>query len=65
MLRYQGAINSMLFRCLNFLERRRKERMKSEEAPEELDYMNEATDAAESASEASEEASESSRCGNA
>ena len=49
-LRYQGAINSMLFRCLNFLERRRKERMKSEAAFEELDYTNEATD--ESSSEA-------------
>ncbi len=45
-LRYQGAINSMLFRCLNFLERRRKERMNSDEACEELDYINEATAAA-------------------
>ncbi len=46
MLRYQGAINSMLFRCLNFLERRRKERMASEEAFEELDYTNEPTEEA-------------------
>ena len=59
-LRYQGAINAMLFRCLNFLERRRKERMASDGAFEELDYMNEPTDAAESAGEASEAAAGSS-----
>ncbi len=50
-LRYQGAINSMLFRCLNFLERRRKERIESEEAFEELDYTNEPTAAAQSEAE--------------
>jgi hypothetical protein len=45
-LRYQGAINSMLFRCLAILERRRKERMQSGEAFEEQDYINEPTDEA-------------------
>jgi hypothetical protein len=53
-LRYQGAINAMLFRCLNFLERRRKERMASEEAFEELDYINEPTDPSEPPSKAAE-----------
>jgi hypothetical protein len=53
-LRYQASINATLFRCINFLERRRKERMASEEAFEELDYMNEPTEEAEAASEASE-----------
>jgi hypothetical protein len=42
-LRYQGAINTMLFRCLAILERRRKERMKAGEAFEEQDYTNEPT----------------------
>jgi hypothetical protein len=42
-LRYQASINALLFRCINFLERRRKERMASEEAFEELDYINEPT----------------------
>ena len=42
-LRYQGAINSMLFRCLNFLERRRKERIKSADTCEDVDYTNEPT----------------------
>jgi hypothetical protein len=42
-LRYQGAINSMMSRCLTILERRRKERMKSDEPFEEIDYLNEAT----------------------
>ncbi len=60
-LRYQGAINAMLFRCLNFLERRRKERLASEEAFEELDYINEPTEADKPASEASEAAAESSK----
>ena len=44
-LRYQGAINSMMTRCLTLLERRRKERMKSGAAIEEVDYLNEATEA--------------------
>jgi hypothetical protein len=30
-LRYQSSLNTMLFRCINFLERRRKERKASEE----------------------------------
>jgi hypothetical protein len=56
MLRYQGAINSMLFRCLNFLERRRKERSASkEEAFEELDYINEPTTSASSDDESDDE----------
>jgi hypothetical protein len=42
-LRYQSAINSMMTKCLAILERRRKERMKSEETFEEVDYINEAT----------------------
>jgi hypothetical protein len=42
-LRYQGALNAMLFRCINFLERRRKERAQPDEAIEELDYINEPT----------------------
>ena len=45
-LRYQASINATLFRCINFLERRRKERMASEEAFEELDYINEPTEEA-------------------
>jgi hypothetical protein len=45
-LRYQGAINTMMTRCLAILERRRKERMQSDEAFEELDYINEPTDEA-------------------
>jgi hypothetical protein len=43
MLRYQAAINTMMTKCLAILERRRKERMKSEETFEEVDYINEAT----------------------
>jgi len=54
MLRYQDAINAMLFRCVNFLERRRKERMASEADLEELDYINEPT--VEAASEAEQPA---------
>jgi len=50
-LRYQASINAMLFRCLNFLERRRKERMQ-DEAFEEQDYMNEPTAAPEPEPEA-------------
>ena len=65
MLRYQGAINAMLFRCLNFLERKRKERMAEQktsgDAFEELDYINEATEAPEPSGEASEPASEPSK----
>jgi hypothetical protein len=53
-LRYQGAINTMLFRCLATLERRRKERMQSDEAFEELDYINEPTAETAPSSEASE-----------
>jgi len=41
-LRYQAAISSMLFRCLSILERRKKERLASDEAFEERDYINEA-----------------------
>lgn len=51
-LRYQSAINTMMTRCLAILERRRKERMASGEAFEELDYINEPT-ATEAPSEAS------------
>ena len=57
-LRYQGAINTMMTRCLALLERRRKERMNGEEALEELDYINEAivaTPAAEQSGESSGE----------
>jgi hypothetical protein len=36
----------MLFRCQAILERRRKERIASDEAIEEADYINEATEAA-------------------
>jgi hypothetical protein len=53
-LRYQASINAMITRCLTLLERRRKERMASKEAFEELDYVNEPTAEAEAASEASE-----------
>jgi hypothetical protein len=42
-LRYQASINAMLFRCLNFLERRCKERMQSDETFEERNYINEPT----------------------
>ncbi len=42
-LRYQGAINTMITRCLTILERRRKERMASDEPFEELDYIKELT----------------------
>jgi hypothetical protein len=56
-LRYQGALNAMLFRCIHFLERRCKERMQSDEAFEEVDYINEATvEAAPSAEEKPAEA---------
>jgi hypothetical protein len=48
-LRYQGAINTMMIRCLSILERRRKERMQSEEAFEKLDYTNEPIEAPPSA----------------
>ncbi len=41
-LRYQGAINTMMTRCLTLLERRRMQRAKSAEELEELDYTNEA-----------------------
>jgi hypothetical protein len=53
-LRYQSAINTMIFRCLSILERRRKERMQSGEAFEEQDYINEPTEEAGAASEQSE-----------
>lgn len=43
MLRYQAAINTMMTKCLTILERRRKERMQSQESFEEVDYINEAT----------------------
>ncbi len=64
-LRYQGAINAMLFRCLNFLERRRKERSAEQktsgDAYEELDYINEATAADDPSPEAAEPAVEPSK----
>lgn len=41
-LRYQGAINTMMTRCLALLERRRAQRARSDEEFEELDYINEA-----------------------
>jgi hypothetical protein len=53
-LRYQGALNAMLFRCINFLERRHKERRQSDESFAEVDYINEATAEAAAASEAEE-----------
>jgi hypothetical protein len=40
-LRYQGAIQTMITRCLTILERRLKERTASEQAFTELDYLNE------------------------
>ncbi len=46
-LRYQGAINTMITRCLALLERRRMERAKSKAAFEEVDYLGEATTAPE------------------
>ncbi len=45
-LRYQGAINTMLFRCLGMLERRRKEQVDAGETSEQLDYTNEPAAAA-------------------
>ncbi len=64
-LRYQGAINAMLFRCLNFLERRRKERTAEQktsgDAYEELDYTNEPTAADDRSPEAAEPAVEPSK----
>jgi hypothetical protein len=55
-LRYQGAINTMITRCLTILERRRKERMASGEAFEETDYINEPTADASASTKASEPA---------
>jgi len=56
LVRYQASINAMLFRCLNFLERRRKQRMASGETFEELDYINEPTEPAPSSTESGPEA---------
>ncbi len=56
LVRYQASINAMLFRCLNFLERRRKERMASGETFEELDYINEPTEPPTSSTETKPEA---------
>ena len=56
LVRYQASINAMLFRCLNFLERRRKERMASGETSEELDYINEPTEPPTSSTETKPEA---------
>jgi hypothetical protein len=55
-LRYQGAIQTMITRCLSVLERRGKQRTTSGEAFEEQDYINEATEAAEPATESQPEA---------
>jgi len=44
-LRYQGAIQTMITRCIALLERRRKERIKSGAPFKEVDYINEATGA--------------------
>ena len=57
-LRYQGAINTMMFKCLTILERRRKEHIAEGEAFEEQDYTNEPTEvtAPEDASEKPAEA---------
>jgi len=52
-LRYQGAINTMMTRCITLLERRRKALRQSDEAFEEVDYINEPT-----AKEASPETAE-------
>jgi len=64
-LRYQSAINSMLFRTQGILERRRKERMaeqkSSGEACDERDYINEATEVAAEEEAASEAASKSAK----
>jgi hypothetical protein len=54
-LRYQGAIQAMMTRCITILERRRKERASSDEAFDEQDYINEATAAAEPATESQPE----------
>jgi len=63
-LRYQGAINTMMTRCLTILERRRKERMASDEAFEEVDYTNEATEHKPKAKASSEKPVASSKDGN-
>jgi hypothetical protein len=55
-LRYQGAINTMMTRCFAILERRRKEQMALGEAFEELDYINEPTETTEPSKEAAEKA---------
>jgi len=44
-LRYQGAITTMMTRCLRLLEKRGSERKKSGESIEELDYISEVTPA--------------------
>jgi hypothetical protein len=54
-LRYQGAINAMLFRCLASLERRHKERKASGEEFDERDYINEPTETDAPAKEAEPE----------
>jgi hypothetical protein len=43
-LRYQGSINTMMFKCLAILERRRKEHVAQGDAFEEQDYTNEPTE---------------------
>jgi hypothetical protein len=55
-LRYQGAINTMMTRCLAILERRRKERMQAGDTFEERDYINEPTAEADASSDASKPA---------
>jgi hypothetical protein len=51
-LRYQGAVSAMLFRCLRILERRKKERNASDEAFEERDYLNDEANEVATSSEA-------------
>jgi hypothetical protein len=55
-LRYQGAIQTMITRCLTILERRGKQRSASGEEFEEQDYTNEATETDAPATEAAPEA---------
>jgi hypothetical protein len=62
-LRYQGSINTMISRCLALLERRRKQRTKSEEAFAEPECANEPTEAAQEAKASREKPSASAKDG--
>lgn len=54
-VRYQSSINTMITRCLSLLERRRKQRMKSDGSVEEVEGLNKATEATGKETEASGE----------